>query len=79
MTGGGALNSQISVGARPMTMQGLGGMQTGAKGPGRMVQDESFYLGALRKKSQELSAEIARLRGEAETKEKENSQYGTGC
>lgn len=74
---GGALNSQISVGARPMTMQGLGGMKTGAKGPGRLVQDESFYLGALRTKSQELSAEIGRLRAEVGTKEKEHSQYLT--
>eukprot|EP01137_Pigoraptor_chileana_P006479 Opistho-2@3226 len=74
---GGALASQIQVGDRPLTQQGLTGLKTGSQGPQRMVQDKTFYLGQLRAKSNELLAEINRLNGEIESYNRDNSSYLT--
>lgn len=60
-----------------MTQAGLGGMT--AAGPktsyGRTVQDESYHVGLLRGKIQELTAEIARLKQEVKTLERDQSSY----
>ncbi|KAJ3277281.1 Intraflagellar transport protein 74, partial [Borealophlyctis nickersoniae] len=57
---------------RPMTQQGLGGMKTGVQGPGRMVQDRTFYQSELRQRITLLSTELAKLNTEYDTMAKEN-------
>jgi len=60
-----------------MTQQGLGGLQTsrGATSRGRVIQDESYFVGALRQKNNELGAEITTLRAEIKTKERDQNSY----
>ncbi|KAI8618335.1 hypothetical protein BC830DRAFT_1061535 [Chytriomyces sp. MP71] len=64
---------------RPMTQQGLGGIKgtTQPTGNGRMVQDRTFFQSELRQKINLLSAELNKLNSEAETMNKENSNYAT--
>lgn len=75
IAGPGALNSQIKVPDRPMTQQGLGGMTSIQKGPGRAIQDESFFLGILRGKVTELTTEISRLKEEIQGHERDHSSF----
>ncbi|XP_029640169.1 intraflagellar transport protein 74 homolog [Octopus sinensis] len=72
---GGALNAQLTVVDRPTTQQGLGTMKTGFRGPQRQVQDRTYYLGLIRAKNNELSAEISKLKKEVEVINEENSSY----
>ncbi|KND00683.1 uncharacterized protein SPPG_03805 [Spizellomyces punctatus DAOM BR117] len=58
---------------RPMTQQGLGGMRTGVQGPGRMVQDITFFQSELRQKITLLNNEVKRLCAEYDTLNKENA------
>ena len=51
------------------------GMRTTTAGPGRQVQDNTYYLGILRGKMTEITTEIAKLKGETEQLHKDNSQY----
>eukprot|EP00051_Salpingoeca_urceolata_P014678 m.187359 g.187359 ORF g.187359 m.187359 type:complete len:643 (-) comp18155_c0_seq12:3920-5848(-) len=78
-TSGGALNAQVRVPDRIMTQQGLAGMRTAPKtaGQGRFVQDESFFLGALRTKNSELRAEIATIRKELQSFEREQAGFSS--
>ncbi|KAJ3182990.1 Intraflagellar transport protein 74 [Geranomyces variabilis] len=62
---------------RPMTQQGLGGMRTGAQGPGRMIQDITYFQSELRQKISLLSAELARLNAEYDLLSKENANYAS--
>ncbi|KAI8593685.1 hypothetical protein BDZ88DRAFT_492951 [Geranomyces variabilis] len=62
---------------RPMTQQGLGGMRTGAQGPGRMIQDITYFQSELRQKINLLSAELARLNAEYDVLSKENANYAS--
>lgn len=71
----GALNAQLTVVDRPTTQQGLGTMKTGVRGPQRQVQDKTYYLGVIRAKNNELTAEIARLKKEVECVNEENSRF----
>lgn len=69
------LSSQIKVADRPVTQQGLSGMKTGMKGPQRQIMDKSYYLGVLRSKINELTAEITKLQKEIDMYNQENSVY----
>lgn len=54
---GAHLNSGLqSVGERPVTQQGMAGIQSSVQGPGRQVLDKSFYMNLLRAKKQEIIA-----------------------
>ncbi|KAJ9472728.1 Intraflagellar transport protein 74 [Diplonema papillatum] len=72
-----SLNTSVEVTARPVVMrEGVKGMhlpsqQTGSR---RTVMDRSYYLGQLRSKNSELSAELARLREEEQRLNKNAGQ-----
>jgi intraflagellar transport protein 74 len=51
------------------------GMKTQGQGTGRLVQDNSYYVGLLRKKITDVSGETRKLRGEIEQQSKDNSSY----
>ena len=55
--------SDVRVSARPQT--GLG-LRAGTAGPGRQVQDVSYFSGVLRSKISEISVEISRMRADTE-------------
>nr|XP_028568011.1 intraflagellar transport protein 74 homolog isoform X2 [Podarcis muralis] len=69
------LGGGIKVADRPVTQQGLSGMKTGMKGPQRQIMDKSYYLGVLRSKINELTAEINKLQKEIDMYNQENSVY----
>ena len=46
-------------------------------GPQRQVQDKTFYLGRLRSKIQELSAETARMSKDLDLQDQQNATYLT--
>ena len=58
-----ALSTEVNVSDRPVTQGGLRGIKTG-QGPSRQVQDASFYIGLLRQKVTEITAEIGVLKTE---------------
>jgi intraflagellar transport protein 74 len=62
----------VQIADRPMTMQGLGGVRVATAGPGRQVQDTSFFVGVLRTKLGDIMAEIARMKGEVERANKDS-------
>ena len=57
-----------------MTQQGLGGMKTAAKGQ-RQIQDRSYWLGEVRSKVTELSAEIRKVETEIVQRQEENNTF----
>lgn len=69
-----ALATEVNVSDRPVTQQGMRGMKTG-QGPARQVQDSSFYIGVLRAKVTELTAEIASLKNEVQEHHKGAANY----
>ncbi|CAG0896159.1 unnamed protein product [Cyprideis torosa] len=71
------LAAQVSVPDRPITQQGLGGLKSsaGGRGPGRQVQDKSFFVGELRGKMADLSSEIGKMSRELEALEQEQKSY----
>jgi TolA-binding protein len=71
----GPLNTNIQVAERPVTQQGMMGMKPISQGPGRQIQDRSYYMGELRKRCDELQAEINKMSGEAEQYNKDNETY----
>ncbi|KAJ3299109.1 Intraflagellar transport protein 74 [Rhizoclosmatium sp. JEL0117] len=76
MTGGMRGGFGFQVADRPMTQQGLGGIKGNMQtGNGRMVQDRTFWQSELRQKIGLLTNEINKLSTEAETMNKENSNY----
>ncbi|XP_035230636.1 intraflagellar transport protein 74 homolog [Stegodyphus dumicola] len=69
--------SHINVVDRPMSQQGLVTPRTGVRTPRRQVQDKSYFMGLLRSKINELTAEIARITKELDLLTKEQSTYLT--
>ncbi|KAG8176292.1 hypothetical protein JTE90_011276 [Oedothorax gibbosus] len=69
--------SHLNVVDRPMSQQGLVTPRTGVRAPRRQVQDKSYFLGLLRSKVNELTAEIARITKEIDVLTKEQSTYLT--
>ncbi|CAL1291231.1 unnamed protein product [Larinioides sclopetarius] len=69
--------SHINVVDRPMSQQGLVTPKTGIRTPRRQVQDKSYFMGLLRSKVNELTAEITRLTKETDLLTKEQSTYLT--
>ena len=66
----------IQVSERPVTGQGIAGMKAqGGVGPGRQVQDSSFYVGLLRTKLTAITKEIRGLKGEMENMTKDAGQF----
>ncbi len=59
------LNTQVEVTDRPFTKEGMMGMKTRG-GPGRQVQDKTYYLSALRSKINEIASEIQKMKQEDE-------------
>uniref|UniRef100_K3WFZ0 Uncharacterized protein n=1 Tax=Globisporangium ultimum (strain ATCC 200006 / CBS 805.95 / DAOM BR144) TaxID=431595 RepID=K3WFZ0_GLOUD len=72
-----SLNTEVNVSDRPVTQQGMMGMRvgTGSIGPGRQVQDASFFMGKLHSKTAEITSEIEKLRKEIEQDAKDKTQY----
>ncbi|KAJ0401291.1 hypothetical protein P43SY_001822 [Pythium insidiosum] len=70
-----SLNTEVTVSDRPVTQQGMMGMRVGTAGPGRQVQDTSYFMGKLHAKTAEITSEIDRLRKEIEQDAKDKSQY----
>ena len=54
------LKTNVQVADRPVTQQGMTGMRTGNQGPGRQIQDKSYYLGELRAKTRCLLVRACR-------------------
>ncbi|XP_063279603.1 intraflagellar transport protein 74 homolog isoform X2 [Prinia subflava] len=75
LTPGGVLSSQIKVADRPVTQQGLSGIKTAMKGPQRQIMDKTYYLGMLRNKTNELTAEINKLQEEVDMYKQDKSVY----
>ncbi|KAF6039080.1 IFT74 [Bugula neritina] len=73
--GGAAISSQIQITDRPMTQQGMVGMQTGNRGPNRQVQDKSYFLGLLRSKINELKTECQKMNKEVEEVQSESQTF----
>lgn len=74
--GGASLATQVKVSDRPMTQQGLGGMKT-ARPQGRVVMDHSFFLGAIRTKTSEISTEISKLQGELQKLQRDEATFAS--
>lgn len=70
-----SLNTEVNVSDRPVTQQGMMGMRVGTAGPGRQVQDASFFMGKLHAKTSEITNEIDKLHKEMEQDAKDKSQY----
>lgn len=58
--------ASVSITDRPVTQQGLLGLRPSTSGPGRQVQDATYFQGLLRQKINEISTEINRMRTETE-------------
>ncbi|KAI9203192.1 uncharacterized protein BJ171DRAFT_569171 [Polychytrium aggregatum] len=58
---------------RPVTQQGLGGIRASNQGPGRSIQDRTYFQSELRQKINLLTNEIGRLNQEAEATMRENA------
>eukprot|EP00163_Fabomonas_tropica_P027097 TRINITY_DN512_c0_g1_i6.p1 TRINITY_DN512_c0_g1~~TRINITY_DN512_c0_g1_i6.p1 ORF type:complete len:402 (-),score=123.30 TRINITY_DN512_c0_g1_i6:125-1330(-) len=69
------LSTQVAVADRPVTQQGMMGVRTATQGPGRQVQDKSYFVGQLRGKMQEIQREITKLRDEHTQKTKDNNAF----
>eukprot|EP00520_Triparma_pacifica_P000984 CAMPEP_0118662112 /NCGR_PEP_ID=MMETSP0785-20121206/16645_1 /TAXON_ID=91992 /ORGANISM="Bolidomonas pacifica, Strain CCMP 1866" /LENGTH=557 /DNA_ID=CAMNT_0006555609 /DNA_START=46 /DNA_END=1716 /DNA_ORIENTATION=+ len=64
----------IQVSDRPVTNAGIAGMKT-ASGPGRQVQDSSFYVGLLRSKITDITKEIRKIKTDMDQMERDAGQY----
>lgn len=71
----GPLNTNVQVADRPVTQQGMMGMKIANQGPGRQIADKSYYMGELRKKCDEMSAEINKMNTEVDQHNKDNATY----
>ena len=69
-----ALQQGVHITDRPTTMQGMKGMKPTTAGPGRMVQDSTYFVGVLRGKVNAITEEIARLQKESEEHQREQGQ-----
>lgn len=70
---GQSLAQDIQVSDRPVTGQGMMGMRTGSRGPGRGVHDRSYYLGLFRNKVGEITTEINKLQGQCDQYNRDTS------
>ena len=64
----------INVSDRPVTGQGIAGMKT-AVGPGRQVQDSSFYIGLLRTKITDITKETRKIKTDMDNMQRDAGQY----
>lgn len=71
------LSTRVVVDQRPVTRQGLTGMQTKPLGPGRQIADDKFFITELRQRISDIRVETDRLRQEATTIEKDNQMHQT--
>ena len=69
-----ALQQGIHITDRPTTMQGMKGMRATTAGPGRMVQDSTYFVGVLRGKVNAITEEIGKLKKEIDENQREQSQ-----
>jgi intraflagellar transport protein 74 len=70
-----SLNTEVNVSDRPVTQQGMMGMRVGTAGPGRQVQDASYFMGKLHSKISEITTEVEKIRREIDQDAKDKSQY----
>ena len=68
------METEVKVSDRPVTQQGMMGMRVRTAGPGRQVQDNTYYLGLLRNKITEIT-EINKFKREIDQFHADNSQY----
>ncbi|GMI56604.1 hypothetical protein ScalyP_jg11976 [Parmales sp. scaly parma] len=66
---------EVQISDRPVTGQGIAGLKPKGNGPGRQVQDSSFYIGMLRTKHTDITKEVRKIKGDIVTMEKDASQY----
>ena len=71
---GSSLNTEVNVTDRPVTQQGMMGMRIATAGPGRQIQDASYYIGRLHQKTSEIKNEVDRMSQSMERRAKEDSQ-----
>lgn len=78
-TAGVGMNTSMNIMDRPTTQQGLSGGRpgTGAQGPARQVQDESYFLRLLQAKQAEITKEITQLKEGMDKTTKDNAAYGS--
>jgi intraflagellar transport protein 74 len=69
------MKTDVQVSDRPVTQQGMMGMRVRTAGPGRQVQDNTYYLGLLRNKITEITTEINKFKREISQFHADNSQY----
>jgi intraflagellar transport protein 74 len=72
---GAAAMVDVQVTDRPVTQQGISGMRPQSAGPGRQVQDVTYFVGLLRNKITEITKEVAKLKGDIEQCNKDNATY----
>lgn len=60
---------------RPVTQQGMMGMQSASRGPGRQVLDKTYYLNELRNKNKELFTQMELHQKEIVEKDKGNQMF----
>lgn len=69
------LETDISHVDRPVTKHGISGIRMGTAGPGRQVQDNTYYLSLLRTKIAEIKAETEKHQNEIKQFHSDNAQY----
>jgi intraflagellar transport protein 74 len=76
--GGGAVSGAAipNVADRPITQQGMMGMQQQVQGPGRQVFDKSYWIATLRRKIDEIAQETGNLLAEKDKVEKDAATHG---
>ena len=62
---------------RPVTGQGVMGMKTQGQGMGRLVEDNSYYVGLIRKKISDVEKETKKLRTEIDQQSRDNSSFAS--
>ncbi|XP_049275459.1 intraflagellar transport protein 74 homolog isoform X2 [Rhipicephalus sanguineus] len=72
-----AMLSQMNIPERPMTQHGLVAPKTALKSSQRQIQDKTYFIGLLRAKMTELSAETNRLQRENELLAQEQATYSS--
>lgn len=65
--------ADVNIADRPVTQQGLMGLRPATSGPGRQVQDASYFLGLLRSKINETAGQITKMKGDIERIGKESA------
>ncbi|CAK72779.1 unnamed protein product (macronuclear) [Paramecium tetraurelia] len=60
---------------RPVTQHGIIGVKPTTAGPGRQIQDKSYYLNQLREKQKEIFNEIERFKKQQDEIQKANTLY----